>query len=177
MKIEGKNEMEHESLCAKCARVAQTCCQNHDIYITLGDLDRIGAFIGRKNFFEFRPCLDESYMNQEDDPLWDRYVLMTDGKRRVLKTKGQGDCTFLEASGCVLPLGIRPLICRLHPFAYTAKGICGIAVEGCPTHLLDADKSVIEAIGMDMNSALLWHKMLYTEITEGDKTHENRLNL
>ena len=156
----------NESLCAKCAGIRHTCCQQRDIYVTLGDIRRIGRYTGKTDFYEFRLPPDLSYVIQEDDPLWAQHTFNPDGRHRVLKTDAKGDCLFLGDTGCILPLDTRPLICRMHPYEYNAQGIYPETAKECPKQLLTEGQTVIDAIGMDLNSALEWHKRLYMEITE-----------
>jgi len=92
-----------EFLCARCARHTKTCCQGTEIYTTPGDAERIAAYSGQTEFYEFRLPDDPVYAAQDDDPLWKNRVFRADGTRRVLKQLPNGDCTFLGTEGCTLP--------------------------------------------------------------------------
>ncbi len=43
-----------EFLCVRCARHMKTCCQTCEIYVSPGDVERISAHTGRRDFYEFR---------------------------------------------------------------------------------------------------------------------------
>ncbi len=153
-----------EHICARCAHCQKTCCQETDIYVSLGDLRRIEQFTGRADFTEFRAASDPVYREVDGDPLWQACVFRDDGTKRVLKHHAGGDCTFLGERGCSLPTEVRPLICRLYPFDYDAGGIRDELASGCPTHLLASDETLPQAIGMSRTDAERWHRMLYQEI-------------
>ncbi len=155
---------ENESLCQRCAQHMRTCCQTREIYVTLGDVDRINTFGNHQNFFEYRPPSDPSYLNQEDDPTWARCVLGPRGRRRVLKRRANGDCLFLGSRGCGLPLEVRPLVCRLYPFDYNEQGIKDEPAAGCPIHLLSPGQELLTVLDMKLPLARQWHEQLYREI-------------
>lgn len=156
-----------EFICVQCSRVQKTCCQVCEIHPTLGDVGRIKAFTGRTNFTEFRRPDDPRYADQDDDPIWRDGVFLPDGLRRVLKRQPNGDCTFLGAAGCVLPLEVRPLVCRMYPYEYTADGITTELSEGCPTHLLPPGVGILQALDMNAVDAERWRRQLYAEIQAG----------
>lgn len=161
--------------CRTCAGQGQTCCQGHDIYVTPGDCQRIRHYLGVRNFFEYRPCSLQAYADQDDDPVWRQYVFRHDGCRRVLMTRVGGDCLFLENSGCLLPLTVRPLVCRLFPHMYSAKGVTGGWDQDCPIGRTHAEKLIDQGIaGITWQEAVKWHRMLYAEILWEAKAHENR---
>ena len=152
------------SLCSCCANLGETCCQGREIYITPGDQRRISTVAQSLPFVVWRRPTDPIYLGQSNDPLWQRHVFCKDGSRRTLKTKPNGDCIFLSTRGCRLPVEIRPLLCRLHPFTYTANGIDREPDLGCPRHLLADGESVFDATGTPWSLALTWHHQLYEEI-------------
>ncbi|MFH0945009.1 MAG: YkgJ family cysteine cluster protein [Planctomycetota bacterium] len=154
-----------EPFCARCARHQATCCQNTDIYVTRGDVRRIEAGTGRTDFCDYRLARNPAYLGQDDDPLWRRLVFRADGTRRVLRQTSGGDCTFLSSSGCTLPSDIRPVICRLCPFEYTAAGVTGLA-PGCPTQLLRPGEDLIGILGMSRERAEELLRALYVELLE-----------
>ena len=70
---------------------------------------------------------------------------------------------------------VRPLLCRLHPFTYTADHIDAEPDAGCPRHLLISGESIFEAIHLSMELARQWHSQLYEEILTDDD--DNRVDL
>jgi len=155
-----------EFLCVRCARHTITCCQRSEIYTTPGDVARIAAHTGRTDFHEFRAPANLDYADQDDDPVWRDRVFRADGSRRVLKRRPNGDCTFLGAAGCTLPLETRPLVCRLYPFDYSAQGIVDELAEGCPLELLPPGQPLLVALDMRRSDGDRWHRQLYAEILQ-----------
>ncbi len=153
-----------EFLCARCARHQKTCCQTPEVYVTLGDVERIAGHLGRDDFWHFKVATDPAYLDQGDDPVWQENVIREDNSRRVLKRLPDGDCTLLGPQGCTLPLEVRPLICRLYPYDYDASGIRDDLAPGCPLELLRPGQGLIETLGMKLEVARRWHKQLYEEI-------------
>jgi Fe-S-cluster containining protein len=96
--------------------------------------------------------------------MWQQSVFRDDRSRRVLKQRDGGDCTFLGEQGCTLPADVRPLVCRLYPYDYDARGIRPHFAGGCPTQLLMPGETLGTAIGMTRADAELWHRQLYAEI-------------
>ncbi len=74
---------------------------------------------------------------------------------------------MLGENGCLLPMAVRPLICRLHPYTYTEAGISGVD-PACPISRERDFSAVLEKLGMAMNEARRWHELLYCEL-HGDK--------
>ena len=163
------------TLCARCAMQGRTCCQGREIYLTPGDVRRIRAHAGAFRFHEWARTTDPDYLDQDDDPVWRSHVIARDGSRRILCRTADGDCVFLTANGCRLPLEIRPLLCRLHPFTYTADHIDAEPDAGCPRQLLMSGETVFSAMDMPMALADIWHRQLYEEIRNDDP--ENRADL
>jgi Fe-S-cluster containining protein len=157
-----------EVLCARCARLGKSCCQNREIYLTPADVHRIAAFTQRHDFTEWRAPDDPAYGEQSDDPVWDQHVFHQGHKRRILKKGANGDCTFLGPAGCLLPEAVRPLVCRLHPFTYTAAGLDPEPSPDCPRQLLPAGMNVFAALQLTVDQALAWHRQLYEEILKED---------
>lgn len=159
----------NECLCARCAGRGKTCCQRTEIYVTPGDVGRICKHTGHFDFYEFQAPANPAYADQSDDPVWRQHVFHADGRRRVLKHRPSGDCVFLGAEGCRLPESVRPLVCRLYPYTYTAAGIDPEPDAACPRDLLPPGRSVTEELRMPMGRALAWHHLLYEEImSDGD---------
>ncbi len=153
-----------EFLCVRCARHMETCCQTCEVYVTLGDVDRIAAFTGRDDFHEFCPAGDPIYTNHDDDPTWMRHVFRADGTRRVLKREENGNCTFLGPHGCRLPLEVRPLVCRIYPYDYNEQGFKEHLTPGCPLELVRRGLTLIDELGMNRADAERWRQQLYEEI-------------
>lgn len=155
--------------CARCARTQRTCCQRAEILLTQGDLRRITAHAGGNGFWEHRAPADAAYLEPDaDDPHWLRYTVRADGRRRMLRRRANGDCTFLGSRGCVLPEDVRPLVCRLYPFAYTEAGLDGVDDEYCPTALLaPRGEPMTEVLGMSRSAAEAWRTVLYQELRDG----------
>jgi Fe-S-cluster containining protein len=142
----------------------KTCCQTAEVYATPGDVYRIAVHTGLDDFTEFRVPAKETYLDQDDDPAWRDRVFRADHSRRVLKRRATGDCMFLGEHGCVLPLDVRPLVCRLYPYDYTEAGITDELAPGCPLELLRTGQNLTEALGMTIGEARGWHRQLYEEI-------------
>ena len=158
-----------EILCARCARQGKTCCQWSEVYTTRGDMGRIGRHTGLTGFIELARPANPEYADQSNDPVWQAHVFGRDGKRRVLKKLPSGDCLFLRPTGCQLPLDVRPLVCRLYPFSYTAAGIDPQLDAGCPRSLLAPGETLIDTLHMSLDEAREWHRILYEEILfDGD---------
>lgn len=151
-------------LCARCAKRQETCCQNTDIVLTDGDIERVSAHIGRRDFVEFRSAGKPEYLDQDDDPLWRDATFQPDGTRRVVKHRENGDCTFLGPVGCTLPYETRPLICRLYPFDYNESGVAEELATGCPRYLLPEGVGLAKALAMNRTDAERWHHQLYSEL-------------
>ncbi len=134
------------------------------IYVTPGDVRRIVAHTGLAGFFRFDPPSDPRYAEQDDDPLWSRCVFRADGSRRVLRRVEEGKCMFLGPAGCLLPLDVRPLVCRLYPYAYTEAGLHDELEPSCPDFLLKPGENLIARLGMFPEEARAWHRQLYEEI-------------
>lgn len=148
----------------RCARHTKTCCQRSEVYATAGDVKRIAAHTGREGFTEFKSAAGSDYLAQDDDPTWRDHVFRADGTRRVLVRHANGDCTFLGDQGCVLPLEVRPLVCRLYPFDYTDEGVREDLAPGCPLELLAEGQGLLAALDMHRDDAHRWHRQLYEEL-------------
>lgn len=160
---------ENEFLCARCSRVrggagGSTCCQNTDIYLTADDIERVAAHCGRRDFVEYRQASNPDYLGDGSDPIWVTHAFREDGTKRVVRRRADGDCMFLTASGCAMPLETRPLICRIYPYEFDAFGVRESAAPGCPIELLAHGENLYDVLGMDVEAARRWHRMLYAEM-------------
>lgn len=153
-----------ETFCAQCARHQKTCCQTREVYITPGDVKRIEGHTGFTGFWEFRKPEDPGYLDQSDDPAWGEYVFRPDGSRRILRRQEDGACVFLGPAGCLLPLEIRPLVCRLYPYQYNEFGLLPELAAGCPTQLLRPGEDLLAVLQVAVEDARRWHAQLYREI-------------
>jgi Fe-S-cluster containining protein len=152
-------------LCRRCALVQKTCCQDSEVYVTLGDIERIRACTGEDAFCDFKPPQNSRYTDQDDDPVWRDMVMGRGNARRILRKRDNGDCHFLSPTGCRLSLDARPLVCRLYPYSYSEKGIEGVDAYRCPAEFLSSGREILSALGMDdFNEVLRWHATLYAEI-------------
>jgi len=70
---------------------------------------------------------------------------------------------MLAESGCILPMTIRPLICRLHPYSFTEADISGIDPT-CPISCEGNWPVLLEQLGMAIGEARKWHQLLYGEL-------------
>lgn len=155
-----------EFICVRCSKHQETCCQTSEVYTTLGDIRRIKEYTGKDDFYEDKLPCDPVYTKHDDDPIWYETAMQPDGKRRVLKRRENGDCTFLGSAGCVLPLETRPILCRLYPYDFNQNGIKTYLANGCPMELLKNGESLVMALDMNQKDAERWHQMLYQEILE-----------
>ena len=153
-----------EFLCARCARHMKTCCQTPEVYVTLGDVERIAGHLGRNDFAHFKVATDPVYLDHDDDPVWREHVIREDNSRRVLKRLPDGDCSLLGPQGCTLPLEVRPLICRLYPYDYDEQGIRDELTPGCPLELVRPGLGLLDELDIKLDNARRWHKQLYAEI-------------
>jgi Fe-S-cluster containining protein len=112
--------------------------------------------------------VEASYMEFDPaDPEWIPLTLASDGTRRMLRQRPDGDCTFLGDAGCTLPGEVRPLVCRLYPWAFDYTGVHGEKPEYCPVAMLSTDgRPMVEVLGMQAGDAHGWHRMLYDELRE-----------
>jgi Fe-S-cluster containining protein len=156
--------LQEEFLCVRCARHRKTCCQLSEVYVTLGDVKRIADHAGCDDFHDHLAPTNPVYEPDGDDPTWRDYVFRPDGTRRVLRRQANGNCTFLAANGCTLPLDVRPLLCRIYPYDFNDRGLLDALAPGCPLELLRPGQGLIEALAMNRADAEAWHEQLYEEI-------------
>jgi Fe-S-cluster containining protein len=149
--------------CVKCAQITRTCCQQREIFVTVGDQARITRHTGLSGFWEYRAPTDPDYVDQDHDPNWLRWVFRPDGTRPILRRAENGDCSFLTPAGCQLPVEIRPIVCRLYPFAYTEAGLTGID-SACPPEVIPPGSHLLQVLDMRLADAQRWHAMLYHEL-------------
>lgn len=155
------------SPCCRCAQAGTSCCTNRQIHLTSGDMACISRFLGWNDFSTIE-APDPWYLEPEYDPAWLTWTLGPGGLLRVLKRKQGKACGMLTGTGCLLPFHERPMICRLHPFMYTEEGILGIDPT-CPISRKADWPSVLEKLGMPIEKARDWQRMLYAELYS-DKT-------
>lgn len=155
-----------KTLCFKCSQNGISCCKGTQICLTAGDVRRISQLLNSCNFFTTE-MPDPVYLDQGDDPAWVMLTIRPDGQRCVLKRTVDKSCIMLGENGCLLPMAVRPLICRLHPYTYTEAGISGVD-PACPISRERDFSAVLEKLGMTMNEARRWHELLYCEL-HGEK--------
>lgn len=157
--------------CIACAQQGQSCCRNVHIYLTCGDVDRIGQICLTKNFYHFAP-LTADYEDGGGDPAWNTAILDTEGKRRVVRQKDNGDCYFLTENGCSLPSHVRPLLCRIYPYDFRPYSLCGIS-SSCPIAKEPQWLHILNASEMKKSNAQIWISQLYEEIGK-EQSHRRR---
>jgi len=148
--------------CYRCYQNGSSCCRGTQILLTVGDVRRIARFLDTFNFFTF-DVPDPDYTDPGDDPAWLVLTVSPDGRRRVLKRTPDKSCCMLTEGGCLLPLSVRPLICRLHPYTYKEAGISGIDAA-CPISREGNWPVLLAQMGMAMLEARQWHRLLYAEL-------------
>jgi Fe-S-cluster containining protein len=149
----------------------RTCCQRAEILVSSEDVRRIAAHTGLSpseggDFVERRAPADPSYLEDDpDDPRWRLLTVASDGTRRMLKRKPDGDCTFLGPQGCVLPTDVRPLVCRLYPWSYDQRGLLAEDADYCPTATLQPPQGRM-ALLLDIPVGIAegWRSQLYAEL-------------
>ena len=151
-----------KTLCFECSQNGTSCCKGTQICLTAGDILRISRFLETNNFFTIENA-DLAYMDPGDDPGWIILTIRSDWKRCVLKRTGDQSCSMLGENGCLLPMIVRPLVCRLHPYLFTEAGIAGID-PCCPISREPDWPGVLEQLGLAMNEARNWHRLLYCEL-------------
>jgi len=167
MKAESSSSESGETLCLQCAQRGPTCCQISDVYVSPGDIRRIRLQTGRTDFYHFRRSRDPAYSDFDENSLWGRCVLRKDGSRRVLHRTARGDCIFLGRNGCALTLEVRPLVCRLYPHLYDARGFDAALDPGCPVcDLAPSQQKHSRIAGFHSADLNRWHRMLYHEIQQ-----------
>ena len=157
--------------CIACARQGQSCCRHVHIYLTCGDIDRIGRICVTDHFFHLAP-LTADYEDGGGDPTWNPAILDTEGRRRIVRQKDNGDCYFLTENGCSLPSHARPLLCRIYPYDFRSHGLCGIS-SSCPVAKESQWQQILEVSEMKENNARLWVSQLYDEIGQ-EQSQRNR---
>lgn len=155
-----------ESLCARCAALGKTCCQETQVFLTYGDVERITAAVGARDFWErAAPDAEAFAAGAALDPEWGGMV-GADGKRRVIRHAADGKCCFLTATGCELSLETRPLVCRLYPFDYNGTTIKGVYGHLCPEAEAASGPLLLALLGMNRDAGERWRQLLYAEMAE-----------
>ena len=148
--------------CIGCAQRGQSCCRNVHIYLTRGDIERIGQVHPGDDFYHWAP-LTPDYEDGGGDPSWNSAILDESGQRRTVRQKENGHCCFLTDTGCSLPSDVRPLLCRIYPYDFREFGLCGISTS-CPVASEIQWLQILEASEMKQSNAQTWVCQLYQEI-------------
>jgi len=146
------------------------------VLVTLGDIQRVGEHTGTTDFWERRPVPDPSVLDQPDDPNFVRWAFDKRGARRILRRRPNGACIFLSTRGCSLPTAVRPLVCRLYPFAYDERQLDGIDAH-CPTELVPPGSTILKVLNIQRAEAEQWRISLYAELRREWEEHAHRDDL
>lgn len=134
------------------------------IYLTVGDIKRIEAVSGNRDFIRYEKPW--SWCDRDGaDQQWKEHVLGC-ARRRVVRRRADGSCHFLGDEGCFLDLETRPLVCRLYPFEYMPEGIEGLH-PGCPASRSVHPEEALQEMGMRSDRVAAWHSALYMELSMG----------
>jgi Fe-S-cluster containining protein len=153
-------------------RMQRTCCQTAEILVTTGDEARIHDHLVLQStkdvppFAERRVPSDAAYLEDDaEDPRWKLLTVAADSTRRMLLRKANEDCHFLGAAGCVLPTEVRPLVCRIYPWAYDQRGLLNEESEYCPKAALQPPGgSMTRMLDIPAAQAEGWRTQLYAEL-------------
>lgn len=152
-----------QTLCARCAGEGRTCCQGTAIFLTGGDVERIGA-VCSDDFWEMRKIDSSEYEGfLQYDAVWGR--IFAKGEVRIIRHRDGGDCMFLGVDGCVLELGERPLVCRLYPYDYNETTLKGVHGHLCPLPEGGNGALLLALLGMNREEGEGWRGLLYEEIS------------
>ncbi len=147
-------------MCERCARTQQTCCEKATVRLTHGDIERIGQYFPVPDFSQNADT--SAWEADTADPLFSAAFVRRDCP--VVRRTSRG-CFFLSDNGCVLALGVRPLICRLYPMSYCERGLEGPIAPGngyCPP---PSGPEVLAELEMaDQDQLRAWHRQLYEEL-------------
>lgn len=152
----------NEVPCIACVLAGCSCCLNRQIVLTLGDVERIHACVGHRDFFTMEKP-EPWYLDPFYDPAWLSLVLNSAGLLRVLNRNSDKSCGMLTKTGCVLPFEYRPLVCQLHPYMYTETEIIGID-DTCPISKKKDGFTILDRLNMPMEKAINWQHLLYNEL-------------
>lgn len=148
--------------CARHAQLGPTCCEYTEILLTEGDKVRIATHTGLEDFWEEVLAAGVYVEHDPDDPAW-LLGFHEDGTRPILKHAEEGRCTFLGERGCSLPMEVRPILCRLHPFLFAEHGFVGLS-SGCPSEVVPHGSTLVETLEMEHTTADRWRRLLYLEL-------------
>lgn len=122
--------------CSRCPRVfGRSCCEpgpgDRLTTLTLPDVERIAAHTGRAS----RTFVEEEWLTAEEAldfeaqrPAFRGYFARE--PRRLTLAQRDGGCVFhTRDAGCTLPETVRPLACRLYPFAPWPDGTLALVPE------------------------------------------------
>ena len=147
--------------------------------MTEKDIERITAYTGSNDFWLLEAPREylENRIRSSFDPNLRKYVLSENGKVYTLRHAENGSCMFLKEKGCELPMEIRPLYCRIHPYDFVEDEVTGITFVDCPVNLLDRPGDLPDMINIKYDDAKRWVKMFYNELREGKTYNDNRNNV
>jgi uncharacterized protein len=163
---EGETFTNMKIACIDCSSTDACCCRGVEIYLTAGDVSRITGYLhnSQESFCSFVTPTG-IYADGGGDPAWVPLVVRPDGTRRIVKSLEDGSCVFLTPTGCSLPLNVRPLLCRIHPYDFDHEGLRSIDPT-CPIATMSNGHEALKLLGMPLHDVTAWHRTLYTEILQ-----------
>ena len=169
--MKGADVQVEKNICGECARSrGLSCCESVEIYVTPGDIKRISSFTNSTEFY-VAAAMKGIYRNC--DPAWKDLILDANRRRNIIRLTKNGQCVFLKKEGCQLPMTVKPLLCRLHPYDFNEQGITGI-YRYCPIAKLPNGEDVLRDMGMSSKMVKKWHATLYRELRAGKQDRGSR---
>ncbi|MGC1377815.1 MAG: hypothetical protein WA821_16400 [Anaerolineales bacterium] len=157
------------SKCSECSKLQPTCCENTEICVTNGDIKRIAVYIGRNDFYHLMPVAEEMKYFYENpfnitkgSEIYIKCLFDEDGRRNILKKNGNR-CGFLTPVGCELPLNVRPIICRLHPYNWNDNKDIWLEPH-CPESLFKDEQEIKEQVCLPEEEVTRLVDLFYDEI-------------
>lgn len=158
--------------CAVCARSQRTCCQSSEPFASIGDISRINLYMHRNMkgsrvapwwWWGWREPSQEYIEGMRADPQWATLLPMKSGLRRVVLSSDNGNCVFLKSTGCVLPMEVKPLVCRIYPWDFVAFKVTGLS-DFCAIEAKGNHRDMGEALGLTKEMAQEWVEQLRSEM-------------
>lgn len=164
------------SICAQCAKIQRTCCEqtNVEVALTEKDLVRIALQTGRSDFYQ-RQAVRSDQLDVYENParhsdnvaVYIMGLFDQDGCRPILKKQPDGSCVFVSATGCTLPVASRPLLCRIYPYDWNDARELWVNADYCPKALFCDETDLLLQVADPIEVARALVDQLYDELTEG----------